>query len=128
MSGAAAFQLSTVPCPPDAGPRVIEILGEVDVTNAARLQCELAQFAPGPLVIDLSRAVYFDSAGLAALDRLLARQPIAIVAAPASMPRAAMTLLHLPFHDTVNAALASLADTIDGPLAQGEELPGAALR
>ncbi len=109
MSSAAAFQLSNLPGPPDgASCRIIEVLGEVDVTNVAQLQHELVQLAPGPLIIDLSRAGYFDSAGLAVLDHLLARQPIAIVAAPASILRTAMTLLHLPFHDTVHAALASL--------------------
>jgi anti-anti-sigma factor len=109
MSNAAAFQLSTVPGPPDrTGARVIEVLGEVDVTNAAQLQHELTQLAPGGLIVDLTRAGYFDSAGLAVLDRLLARQPIAIVAAPASILRAALTLLHLPFHDSADAARASL--------------------
>lgn len=109
MSIAAAFQLSTVPCPPGGvGARVVEILGKVDVTNAGQLQHELAQLAPGSLIIDLSRAGYFDSAGFAVLDRLLARQPVAIVAAPGSILSAAMTLLRLPFHDSANAALASL--------------------
>jgi anti-sigma B factor antagonist len=107
---AAVFELDALPPPPGGQPgiRVVQVRGEVDVTNAAQLQEALADLAAVGLVADLSGVGYFDSAGFAVLDRLLARHPIAVVVPPGAVIRTAMTLMHLPFHDTIDAAQAAL--------------------
>lgn len=79
-----------------------------DVIRTARLWDGLIGFASGPVVIDLSDVGYFDSAGFAVLDRLLAYGTVAVVAPPGSVVRTAMTLLELEFCDSIDAARASL--------------------
>jgi anti-anti-sigma factor len=65
---------------------VVEVRGEVDAANAAELEAALAGLACPALVVDLSGAGYFDSAGFAVLDRLLARTPLAVGQARAALP------------------------------------------
>lgn len=105
-----SFELSTSPSPPGAGREipVVRVRGEVDVTNAAGLHEALAGMASGALIIDLSSVSYFDSAGFAVLDRLIARAPVAVVVPPDSVVRTAMSLLNLPFYASVNAARVAL--------------------
>ena len=86
----------------------MQVRGDIDITNAARLQQGLDELASGPLVIDLSDVGYFDSAGFAVLDRLLSQGTVAVVVAPGSVVQTAMTLMELRFHDTVDAARAAL--------------------
>ena len=88
---------------------VVQVRGEIDVTNAAGLHDALAQHASPALVVDLSSVAYFDSAGFAVLDRLLSQVPVAVVAPPGSVVRTAMSLMNLPFHDSIEAAQAALA-------------------
>jgi anti-sigma B factor antagonist len=87
---------------------VAQLRGDIDVTNAARLGQDLADLATDGLVVDLSRISYFDSAGFAVLDRLLSQHAMAVVIMPASVVRTAMTLMGLPFHDSVDDAVAAL--------------------
>lgn len=114
---AATFELAKLP-PAAADPAaipVVEVRGEVDVTNAGEFAQALAAHGPGLLVVDLSQAEYLDSAGFAVLARLLTRRQLAAVAAPGTVARSAMTLLGLPVHDTVDSARRSLG--AEGPAA-----------
>jgi anti-sigma B factor antagonist len=110
-----SFELASVPSPAGDGPGdgpgipVVQVRGEIDVTNAARLHDALARLASPALVVDLGTVGYFDSAGFAVLDRLLSQAPVAVVAPPGSVARAAMSLMNLPFHDSIDAAEADLA-------------------
>jgi anti-sigma B factor antagonist len=105
-----SFELATLPSPSGDGQAipVVQVCGEIDVTNAAGLHQALAQRVGEALVVDLSSVGYFDSAGFAALDRLLSQAPVAVVVAPGSVVRTAMALMNLPFHDSIDAARASL--------------------
>jgi anti-sigma B factor antagonist len=106
-----SFELASVPGPAGDGPGipVLQVRGEIDVTNAAGLHDVLAQRASPALVVDLSSVGYFDSAGFAVLDQLLSQAPVAVVAPPGSVVRTAMSLVNLPFHDSIDAAQAALA-------------------
>jgi anti-sigma B factor antagonist len=105
-----SFELSTSSSPPGAGPEipVVRVRGEIDVTNASGLREALAGLVTGGLIIDLSSVSYFDSAGFAVLDRLIAQAPVAVVVPPGSVVRTAMSLLNLPFYASVDAARAAL--------------------
>lgn len=87
---------------------VMRVRGDIDVTNAGELRTALAQRAGEALVVDLSDVGYFDSAGFAVLDQLLGKVRLTVVVPPGSVVRTAMSLLNLPFHDSVDAALAAL--------------------
>jgi anti-sigma B factor antagonist len=85
---------------------LVEVSGEVDVTNATRFTRTIRGLAGSrPLVLDLTRLNYIDSAGFAALDRLLRQHAITIVLEPHSPIRAAAMLVELPCHDTVADAV-----------------------
>ena len=103
----ADFQLAALSPSGDPVP-VLQVRGEIDATNAARLWDGLVGLACDPVVIDLSDVGYFDSAGFAVLDRLLAYGTVAVVAPPGSVVRTAMTLLELRFCDSIDAARAYL--------------------
>jgi anti-sigma B factor antagonist len=105
-----SFELSPVPSPPGAGQKipVVRVRGEIDVTNAAGLHEALAGMAAEPLIVDLGSVGYFDSAGFAVLDRLLAQFQVAVVVPPGSVARTAMSLLNLPFYESVDDARAAL--------------------
>lgn len=87
---------------------VMQLCGDIDVTNAAALQQALTKHTNGALIVDLGCVGYFDSAGFAVLDRLLSRGRLAVVAPPGSVVRPAIALMDLPFHDTIDAAEAFL--------------------
>lgn len=91
-----------------AGARITAVAGEVDATNAAEFVAAVREL-PGlrPLVLDIGVLSYVDSAGFAALDRLLADGTIVIVLAPHSVIRKAAALVGLPCHDNVETALAA---------------------
>ena len=70
------------------GVSVLEVEGEVDLTNAAALELAVEGIA-GAVVLDLSRVAYLDSSGIRAIDRghrHLAREqrPLLIVSPPDS--------------------------------------------
>ena len=71
------------------GVSVLEVEGEVDLTNAAALELAVEGIAAGAVVLDLSRVAYLDSSGIRAIDRghrHLAREqrPLLIVSPPDS--------------------------------------------
>lgn len=84
----------------------VTVTGDIDVTNAPDFVQAIKEMdAPHPLIVDLSNLHYFDSAGFAALDQLLAHRRVVIVLDPDSPVRTAATLMRLPCHDTINAAV-----------------------
>jgi len=90
---------------------LVELAGEVDVTSARAFTEAVANAAGrAPIVLDLTNVKYLDSAGFAALDGLLGERRIAVVLAPHAPTRGAATLVGLPFHDTVDGAVAALRD------------------
>lgn len=105
-----SFELAPLPSPPGEGQviPVVQVRGDIDVTNADGLREALTDLIGVGLVVDLSTVGYFDSAGFAVLDGLLSQAPVAVVVAPGSVVRTAMSLMNLPFHETVDTARASL--------------------
>ncbi len=67
----AGLELTVLPLPAGdaAAVPVVQVRGDADATSAGTLQAELARLAPGGLIVDLSQARYFDSAGFACLAR-----------------------------------------------------------
>jgi len=106
----ASFEVTVQSYPPgdEAAVSLVQVRGEVDVTNAARLPQALADLAASGLIVDLSQVGYFDSAGFAALDQLLSEASVAVAVSPGSAVRAAMTLLQMPYYDSLDAAYAAL--------------------
>ena len=49
------------------GTRVVSIEGEVDMANAQLVLEALAEGAPAPLIVDLTRCAFMDSTGMRAL-------------------------------------------------------------
>lgn len=93
------FQLHTAST--DDAPHLIEVTvtGEVDAANAAAFTRAVREFpGPRPLIVNLSTAFYFDSAGFAALDRLLADKAIILVIEPHSALFTAAELICMPAH------------------------------
>lgn len=87
---------------------VVEVGGEVDVSNAEEFEQAINGVeGTRPVVADLSRLDYIDSAGFAVLDRLLTADAITIVLDPRSPVRAAATLVRLPCHDSLHDAVAA---------------------
>ena len=101
----AAFRLHLVDMPADDA-SVATVTGEIDVTNAEEfIECVDGLSATRPVVLDLSRVRYLDSAGFAALDRLLAERTVLIVIAPDSGVYRAAVVMELPFHHDTDSAL-----------------------
>ena len=85
---------------------VVEVAGEIDATNVAEFTRAITGITGArPVVVDLSGLDYIDSAGFAAVDRLLGRQAITVVLDPHSPVRAAAKLIELPSFDTLEDAL-----------------------
>lgn len=94
----------------DGAASIATIAGEIDVTNTADFTGTINGLsADRPLVVDLSRLRYLDSAGFAALDRLLVERSVLIVIAPDSLVRRAAVVMELPFHADTDSALQSAA-------------------
>lgn len=95
---------------PDGGPRIAVVTGEIDVTNAEDFTDGARGLsATRPVVLDLSSVRYLDSAGFAALDRLIADRTVLIVIAPHSGIHRAAVVMELPFHHDTDSALRLLA-------------------
>lgn len=93
------FQLHTTTL--DSAPHAIEVTvnGEVDAASADQFTRAIQALpGPRPLVVNLSSAFYFDSAGFAAPDRLLADKTIVLVVEPTSALFAATQLMCMPAH------------------------------
>ena len=92
----------------DRTPRVVvvEVAGEVDATNADDFTRAIVDIpGPRPLIVDLSSLDYIDSAGFAAVDRLMSRQAIIVVLEPHSPVHTAAKLIELPSHGSLEDAL-----------------------
>jgi anti-anti-sigma factor len=97
--------------------QVVRLAGEVDITNAARLEEDISDAVPNDaagLVIDLSDTEYLDSAGIRMLfelgQRLRGRrQALAVVVPEESLVRHSLlvTELHqaVPMQETLDAAV-----------------------
>jgi anti-anti-sigma factor len=98
-------QLDTLDGPTTA----ITVAGEIDVTNAGDFAESIAALGETqPIILDLSRLSYLDSAGFAALDRLLADGSVLIVVSPQSRIYKAAVVIELPFHPDIDAACRTL--------------------
>lgn len=86
-------------------PYEVTVTGEVDASNVVQFTRSV-QDLPGarPVILELSNVKYLDSAGFAALDRLLAENAVVIVLSPSSLMYRVAELMCMPIHDDVGAA------------------------
>ncbi len=104
----------------ERGPVTVAVTGEVDATNAAKFTAAIEEIAAGQAaVLDLSDLLYSDSAGFAALHKILARHTMAIALSPHSPLRRAATLMDLPSHGTVEEAVSALSQGSRGGRGRG---------
>jgi anti-sigma B factor antagonist len=83
----------------------VAVTGEIDVTNADEFsQSVMTLDGRWPIILQLSGLGYVDSAGFAALDRLLALGTIVVVLSPESVVHKAAELMELPFHHDTETA------------------------
>lgn len=88
-----------------ATPAAVTVTGEVDVTNVEEFtQSVLAVPGTRPIILELSPVKYLDSAGFAALDRLLEQNAIVLVLSPDSFMYRVAELMCLPIHQDVETA------------------------
>jgi hypothetical protein len=93
------FQLHAASPDDPSHPIEVTVTGEVDAANAAAFTRAVRELpGPRPLIVNLSAAFYFDSAGFAALDRLRADNSIILVIEPRSALFAAAELICMPAH------------------------------
>jgi anti-sigma B factor antagonist len=86
-------------------PAEVTVTGEIDVTNVAEFTRSVLEVpGPRPVILELSPIKYLDSAGFAALDRLLEQNAIVLVLAPDSFMYRVAELMCLPIHHDVEAA------------------------
>ena len=98
----AVFELLN---PENGTPAEVTFTGEFDVTNVEEFtQSVLAVPVNRPIILELSGLRYLDSAGFAALDRLLAQGAVVVVLTPKSIMHRAAELMCLPFHHDTEAA------------------------
>ena len=107
----AVFQLHVPEGDDVPTPVEVTVTGEVDASNVGEFTRSVSEL-PGerPLILQLSSVKYLDSAGFAALDRLLAENAILIVLSPDSFMYRVATLMCMPIHDDVGAARRVLQD------------------
>ena len=100
------FQLETAP---ERTPVEVTVTGEVDASNVVDFDRSLREL-PGerPMILHLSSVKYLDSAGFAALDRLLADRHIVIVLSPKSFMYRVAELMCMPIHHDAKAARRAL--------------------
>jgi anti-sigma B factor antagonist len=116
MSG-AVFQLQTPESGTATGTPEVTVTGEVDVTNVDEFtQSVLAVPGMRPIILDLSAVKYLDSAGFAALDRLLEQNAIVLVLSPDSFMYRVAELMCLPIHHDVDSAHRALQEKEAGGL------------
>jgi anti-anti-sigma factor len=102
----ATFELDVGPAVPSGDAMTVTVTGEIDVTNAPDFARSIDQLAARrTLVLDLRRLRFLDSAGFAVLYRFLQRRAIVVVLAADSPIHTAATLIGLPYHESVEAAL-----------------------
>ena len=105
----AVFQLHVPDGDEVPTPVEVTVTGEVDASNVREFTRSV-QDVPGarPVILQLSSVKYLDSAGFAALDRLLAENAIVIVLSPDSFMYRVAKLMCMPIHDDVEAARRAL--------------------
>jgi anti-sigma B factor antagonist len=102
----AVFQLQYPDSDPAAtAPAEVTVTGEIDVTNVDEFTRSV-QAVPGPqpVILQLSGVKYLDSAGFAALDRLLEKNAVVLVLSPDSFMYRVAELMCLPIHHDADAA------------------------
>jgi anti-sigma B factor antagonist len=98
-------------------PAEVTVTGEVDVTNVDEFtQSVLAVPGPRPVILVLSGLKYLDSAGFAALDRLLEQNAIVLVLSSDSFMYRVAELMCLPIHNDTESALRVLQEKDAGGL------------
>jgi anti-anti-sigma factor len=114
MTDAAAYQLTV-----DQSDTVVvgRVSGEIDHGNAAEFQAAvLDELRTGPLILDLSRLEFIDSAGLAAIESVRRTTPLRVVVAPESIVYRAFEIVGLdhiiPTYTSVDAARAQVAEGV----------------
>ena len=107
----AEFQLQVAENGDASKPAVVTVTGEVDASNVREF-ARSVQELPGarPVILQLSSVKYLDSAGFAALDRLLAENAIVIVLSPDSFMYRVAELMCLPIYHDAEAARSALQD------------------
>jgi anti-sigma B factor antagonist len=100
--------------------QIVRLAGEVDISNAARLEEDISDAMPNDaaaLVLDLSETGYLDSAGIRMLFELAQRlegrrQSLAVVVPPDSLVRHSLVVTELEqavqMHDSLDAAVDAL--------------------
>jgi anti-anti-sigma factor len=106
----ASYELEQM-VPDESGPAYIAVSGELDLTNADDLAERLGELANGdrPLVLDLSRVVFIDSAAIHRLFRIARdRSPgtLAFVVEPTAPVAATLEIVGFGQVATVAASLA----------------------
>jgi anti-sigma B factor antagonist len=101
----ATFQLHIPEGDDVPTPMEVTVTGEVDASNVREFTRMVSEL-PGerPLILQLSSVKYLDSAGFAALDRLLADNAILIVLSPDSFMYRVATLMCMPIHHDAETA------------------------
>ena len=101
----AVFQLHVPESNQEPAPVEVTVTGEVDASNVREFTRSVSEL-PGerPLILQLSSVKYLDSAGFAALDRLIADKTILIVLSPDSFMYRVATLMCMPIHDDADTA------------------------
>ena len=91
--------------------------GEIDVTNVDEFTRSVLDVpGPRPIILELSRVKYLDSAGFAALDRLLEQNAIVLVLSPDSFMYRVAELMCLPIHHDTESARRALREKEAGGL------------
>jgi anti-anti-sigma factor len=92
---------------------IVGVIGEVDRTNAEAILSELLDLpCSGPLVLDLSRTEYFDSAGIAMLESVRKHRDVRLVVPQESLISRTLNVMGIDqiieCFDSVDSASASL--------------------
>jgi anti-sigma B factor antagonist len=107
----AVFQLQSPNGDDARTPAEVIVTGEVDASNVSDFTRSVQEL-PGarPVILQLSSVKYLDSAGFAALDRLLAENAVVIVLSPDSFMYRVAELMCIPMHHDAKSARRALRE------------------
>jgi len=89
---------------------VLEVVGEVDSITTDDFEEQVGEMADGgPVILDMSTVTYLSSSAFAAIDRLIGRDVMVVIADDSPVRRAA-ALMGVPSFRSVVEARASRAD------------------
>jgi len=95
----------------------VTVTGEIDVTNVDEFTRSVLDVpGPRPIILQLSGVKYLDSAGFAALDRLLEQNAIVLVLSPDSFMYRVAEIMCLPIHHDTERARRALQEKQAGGL------------